>query len=735
MTTDVLVIGGGISGLVTALAASQGGARVTLVDRATPGWAGQAIMAQGHAWVVTPEDDLDGWVHWQTVRGDYLNDQHTAVRLAERSYPVLFELIRWGLPLGRTDRGRPLTSKHPNLPDACSSVSFDPNRITVMLAEQARARGVRLMAKTVLVEPLLVDDRMVGAAGFDLVTGAPCVMRARATVLATGGGHFLGERLYRTSSGVGIALAYRAAARMRNAEFGNLYLPRFRGLDEVFRGTALAHVTNSLGESIRERYLAADAEDDMARFVRGMVREVELGRGPCQLDLTRLPENDLEQPRGNHPSNWERLLAKLFEANPDAAAPLQEVVPAFVGKLSPVAVDSTYRTSVFGLWAVGDTSHMGSCWEGALPGGDVPGLSISYALISAFDTGTELGRLVGDLPTPPVDTNAERAIARSLAPLAGRGPRPSEIIRGVQQVLFPVHCSLVRSGSRLEVALTEVMELTARAEGLSARDPHELAKAHEAHSALLLAEMTLRAALMRTESRGSHLREDCRATADDDWLRWIVLELEDHSMKLGTEPIPIDDYPHRPAVRPGPWDPPSRGRRPSAPPPSVGRRARVRSRPPVPPETHLAHLQLRGLDDQRVDLSRHQGTIVVLVVGSYATILHVERWTEELSQYFRLQEMDAQVVLYRLAVLRLPPFVPRLVVKSHLRRQSASSTPCLVAWDARERASVPVSRDDVPSVLVFDTHGWLAFLVENRFTEDALIRFMEQIEHVATSSE
>jgi succinate dehydrogenase/fumarate reductase flavoprotein subunit len=54
--------------------------------------------------------------------------------------------------------------------------------------------------------------------------------------------------------------------------------------------------------------------------------------------------------------------------------------------------------------------------------------------------------------------------------------------------------------------------------------------------------MTFRAALMRTESRGFHFREDYPKRDDDRWLKWIILQQERGRMTLSTEPIPMADY-------------------------------------------------------------------------------------------------------------------------------------------------------------------------------------------------
>ena len=74
----------------------------------------------------------------------------------------------------------------------------------------------------------------------------------------------------------------------------------------------------------------------------------------------------------------------------------------------------------------------------------------------------------------------------------------------------------------------------------------ELIKALEVHNLALVGEMVSRSALMRTESRGQHRREDFPERNDRDWLKWIVISMSGEEMILETKPVPIDSYKVKP---------------------------------------------------------------------------------------------------------------------------------------------------------------------------------------------
>ncbi len=81
---------------------------------------------------------------------------------------------------------------------------------------------------------------------------------------------------------------------------------------------------------------------------------------------------------------------------------------------------------------------------------------------------------------------------------------------------------------------------------MCAKDGHGLGKCHEARAMAVCAEMNFRAALMRTESRGWHYREDYPGRDDPNWLKWVILKTKDGEMAVSTEPMPMDRYKVKP---------------------------------------------------------------------------------------------------------------------------------------------------------------------------------------------
>jgi len=130
------------------------------------------------------------------------------------------------------------------------------------------------------------------------------------------------------------------------------------------------------------------------------------------------------------------------------------------------------------------------------------------------------------------------------APLGKAGIDPEEVLRELQEIIFPV--VILKNQTNLQNALLKVEHIRDELlPQMGARDLHYLAKLRGVHSMTLAAELTLRSSLMRTESRASHYREDYPNRNDKDWLKWIMVSQKDGKLNYRLEPLPLDRYKHK----------------------------------------------------------------------------------------------------------------------------------------------------------------------------------------------
>jgi succinate dehydrogenase / fumarate reductase flavoprotein subunit len=551
--TDALIIGGGFGGLSAAIRIKELSPEtsVLLVDKQTIGWGGKANKGAGVLWVLAPGDDIDAFVDFHVKNiGIYLNDQDLLYAMARESYGAAQKLADWGVNVMKTPEGE-LDVNH--LPFGWSLAAADLDMMQPLRAK-AMELGVRLLDKTQAVDLLKQDNRVIGAVGFNLLDGGFVVFNSKATILANGDCDFGVMRMWANACGDGIAAAYNAGAEMRNAEFGNFY-------DVINKGTGIPIVFgygslfNAQGENISSKYIRGPQPDIPISIILGMEKEVMEGRGPIYIDMAEFAKSSGGGPgifRWNRPqfkSLFDLEFAKVKQYGPSPAEKM-EVSLGFTGELSPVRVDGEMKTTLPGLWAIGDTSYAGSAWAGAAeaPPGRLRGSGLMNALIAALLAAPSVVQYSKET-SPPLPDRREIASLKEkiFAPLNRKnGYSAVAAIRRIQEVVVPVKYSMRRNKERLEEALSKVTEVQKKLPELSADDPHGLVKCHEASCIALCAEIGFRAALARTESRGWHYREDYPRQDDRNWLKWVIVKKMEDKMVVTTEPIPVESYKIKP---------------------------------------------------------------------------------------------------------------------------------------------------------------------------------------------
>jgi succinate dehydrogenase/fumarate reductase flavoprotein subunit len=132
---------------------------------------------------------------------------------------------------------------------------------------------------------------------------------------------------------------------------------------------------------------------------------------------------------------------------------------------------------------------------------------------------------------------------------------PRWVTQLLQNYSMPYYILHIKEKERLEATLTLVRYLEEHMIPLMrAEDPHMLRLAHETENMALNAEMTLRASLFRTESRGWHFREDFPKPNDEEWLAWNQIRRgADGGMVLNKVPVPEQWRPEGPSVTKPTW--------------------------------------------------------------------------------------------------------------------------------------------------------------------------------------
>lgn len=557
ISTDVLIVSGGLSGLVAALKAKEENVDVLVVDKATIGYAGQAHRA-GHGWLcTTPTQSDEKFVeHWTRTYGDYLVDQEYMKKYYSIAYKVYEQCAEWGMEVPRTSDGQIVVPPH--FCGSLYSMAIPDLEITQHVAKKAKSLGVKFLNKTHISDLLTDGDTVVGAVGFNVEDGKFYIFKAKSVVTGTGGCTFNTTKMF-NGRGEGPAMAWRAGAEMRNCEYGN-FMDVWGTENNETVVTALS-VCNRLGENLYDKYdLPKYSLDVTPHIIVAMEKEVLEGRGPCHVDLRgafdKLP----------HAYGQDAFLPFLFGMHGSKRQALDEIVKekddrmgvvpilnptvtvSLHGQAGYTKVDHDMRASLNGLFAVGSDIHNGSSWLGATPAPGIRSTGVSNAAITGYIGGTPAGQFAAANKQGKIDAaQVEQRKNELFAPLSCKnGIAPSEVIYDIHQVVAPVRYMVNRSKDRLEEALGKVDNIKDKLPALQASDPHGVGKCLEARAIALHPELMFTSALLRTESRGWHIREDYPERDDENWVKWITLFKKDGKIAHRIDPIPEESYKIKP---------------------------------------------------------------------------------------------------------------------------------------------------------------------------------------------
>jgi len=478
----VVVVGAGLGGLVTALELAP--APVLLLSRAPLGHELATAWAQGGiAAAIGPEDDPTQHAADTHAAGDGLCDP-AVVSLVTREAPACIErLERFGVrfdrdPSGQLSLGREGGHGRRRIVHARDATG---SAIAQALIEAVRRTpSVTVLEGVEARELLLQDGRVVGLAA--LRGNERLVIRSSQVVLATGGA---GGLYAHTSNplgarGGGFVMAAKAGAQLADLEFVQFHptaidvaadpLPL---ATEALRGEG-ALLVNAAGERFMpgQHPLAELAPRDVV--ARAIFRERAAGRGAF-LDAR-------ESPGEGFARRFPTVHASCRAAGIDPARDLIPVAPAAHYHMGGIAVDAEARSSIEGLWAVGEVAATGLHGANRLA---------SNSLLEAVVFGTRAARdIAGAGPRTDCGTVLPGALA-CVATAAGDWAALGRI-----RALMDARVGVVRDEVSLEAAVAELAAIR------RAQAPGTVQDA--ATAGLLIAV----SALQRCESRGGHFRSD-----------------------------------------------------------------------------------------------------------------------------------------------------------------------------------------------------------------------------------
>jgi L-aspartate oxidase len=501
---DVLIIGSGLAGQVAAIRLAEH-VRVGLISKRTLEDSASARAQGGIAAVLDNRDSIEDHIRDTFVAGAYLNDPRATRFVVENGKRAIEWLIAQGVSFTRDDTGYHLTREGGHstrrVIHVADATGFAIQETLTRIVR--RHPGITVLENHIAIDLItgeklgLAENRCHGAYVLDDTRGEVITIGAPHALIATGGAGkvYLYTTSPDTSCGDGIAMAYRAGCRIANMEFIQfhptcLYHPQAKSflISEAVRGEGgllkLPDGTRFMPEHDPRAELAP--RDVVARAIDFEMKK--RGLDCVYLDISHKPAAFLKE-------HFPNILAHCLTLNIDITRDPIPVVPAAHYTCGGVVVDLDARTGVPGLYAAGEATCTGLHGANRLASNSLLECLV-YAEAAARDI---LSRPVSDIPELPEwdesrvsDPDEEVVIAHNWDELRRFMWDYVGIVRTTKR--------LQRAQHRIRLLEKEIHEYYS-----NFRVCHDLI---ELRNLVLTAELIVRCALKRRESRGLHFSRD-----------------------------------------------------------------------------------------------------------------------------------------------------------------------------------------------------------------------------------
>ncbi len=551
--TDILILGSGGAGLFAALHAKKANPdlKVTIAAKGLVGKCGCTRMVQGgYNVALSPGDSVERHFMDTINGGKWLPDQDMAMRLCETAVIRVQELENeLGCFFDRKADG----SLHHK---AFAGQTFDRTvhkgdltgiEIISRLMEQVRASSVELMeehrALAMISNP--GGDALAGVLMVDMRNGEFCLLRAKATLLATGGGPTMYR--YHTPSGDksmdGLAMALRLGLSLRDMEMvqfhptGLLAGPdtRMTGtvLEEGLRGAG-GYLLNGGGDRFMLNYDAAGeraTRDIVSRAIYTEMREGNTSpNGGVYISMSHLGAQNVAR-------QFPGMVKRCADCGFDLAGGRVEVVPTAHYFMGGVVVDVDTRCALPGLYVAGEDAG-GAHGANRLGGNGVANSTVFGGIAGDVMAGDVVKQQTWQEPDTSI---VEREIARALLPFTQKAGDINSIRNRLMDVMWE-QVGVLRTGKELLNGLGQLKNLKQellitgldgdnRVFNLSWHDWLNL------QSLIEISEVIASAALARENSRGAHYREDFIDTGSLLDSYFTVANLEQEEIRIDRQAV------------------------------------------------------------------------------------------------------------------------------------------------------------------------------------------------------
>jgi succinate dehydrogenase / fumarate reductase flavoprotein subunit len=558
LSHDILIVGGGLTGLRAAIEAKKAGRDVAILSKVHP-LRSHSVAAQGGinaALGNAPSPIKDTWENhaFDTIKGsDYLADQDAVEVMCREGVERVIEMEHWGTLFSRTKEGK--IAQRPfggtGFPRTCYAADRTGHNLLHTLYEQVTSLQILVYEEWYALSLIVEDGRCIGVLALNFFQGKIIPIYARALLFATGGY----GRIYLRSTnaiintGIGCFLAYQVGVPLEDMEFIQFHPSSLYGtnilITEAARGEG-GYLFNAQGERFMKRYVPHLMELGPRDIVaRGIQTEINEGRGfeggYVHLDLRHLGRKKiLDRLPGI------RQIAIDFAGIDPILEPIP-IQPAQHYSMGGIPTNINGETPLDGLFAAGECACVSVHGANRLGGN---------SLLETIVFGARVGKKVAQKakeekagPNQALFQERLRAFQSKLEEISERkGEETCFQLRDEMKSLMTYRVGIFRKESDLQMAKRTIKELEKRLLNVKIKHKglafnYEFIQYLELEGMLHLAAAIIEGALARKESRGSHFRTDYLHRDDEHWLRHTLAYKTPEGLRLDYKEVTITSYP------------------------------------------------------------------------------------------------------------------------------------------------------------------------------------------------